>query len=172
MAFIQLLDNQKEKGWNLVVPRKEAVLNFYLTRPQRFRVKTRPKLVRKIEETNALYERLRGYSSDLRLINTALVTMDLSTLSCNQEHIAKAMFNGCIVRAFESSASGFSGDIEDRLCNLILYVTGLPVDDSQIDLLQSIYDHPYSSIIGKFVEQAYIDVMKKAYDFDTLYGGN
>lgn len=170
MAFRQLLDNQREKGWIPIISCQDALLDFYRTRPNPYRAKTRSEQIRKIEETDALYKRLKGFTSDLRLINTVLVTKGLPSLSCNQEHVAKAMFNGCIVQAFEKSASEFTGDIHDRLCNSIMFATSSP-DESYVDLLNSIYDHPYSFIVGQFVEQSYIDSMKKAYDFDTLYNG-
>lgn len=87
-------------------------------------------LLRKIEMTNALYNRLKGYSTDLKLMNSVLVTMDLPFLSCHHEEMAKAIFNGTIVRAFERSAKGFSGDFEDRLYNLIIELTGRDQEDA------------------------------------------
>jgi hypothetical protein len=91
-------------------------------------------------------------------------------LSCNQSHIAKAVFERCIILAFERSASGFVGDLEDRCFNALLHVTDPELMNGKPNV-ELVYRHPYSFIVGKFVEQSYIDAMKKAYDFDTLYGG-
>jgi len=126
-----------------------------------------PALLSKIEMTNALFNRLKGYSTDLKLINSVLMTMDLPLLSCNHEEMAKAIFNGTVVRAFERSAKGFSGDLEDRIYDLILDLTRR--DDE--DAWKIAHAHPYTFVYGEFVENSYTKTMRKAYDFDTLYSG-
>lgn len=97
-----------------------ALIEWYRTKPNRYRRKALVTQISKVHLTNALYKRLRGYSSDLELINLSLMTLGLPSMSCNQETTAKAVFQGTIVRAFEKSASAFSGDLEDRVFNLIL----------------------------------------------------
>jgi len=136
--------------------------------PNKFRRKAFLKQLCKIDATIALHKRLQGFSSCLTFIDVMLGLANLPSLSCNQEHVAKAMFNGCIVRAFEASASGFSGDTQDRLYNLMLITTR---DPSDIDMVEVPYSHPYAFCVGRFVDDAYMDCMKMARLFDTLYGG-
>ena len=169
-SFRVLLSRYSDRGW---VPIKDclgALFDFYSSKPNRYRRKTLAKLFRKIEETNALYERLCGYSGDLRLINTVLVTHRLPTLSCNQSHIAKAIFERSIILAFEKSASGFVGDLQDRCFNALMFATNEELMNGKPNE-NLVYHHPYSYIVGKYVEETYTSCMNKAYDFDTIYSG-
>jgi hypothetical protein len=169
-SFRVLLSTYLDRNWIPIKDCKFALLDYYQSEPNRYRRNTLSKRLAKIIETNALYERLSGYSGDLKLINTVLVTSRLPSLSCNQSHIAKAVFERCIILAFEKSASGFVGDLEDRCFNALLFVTDPELMNGKPDM-ELVYRHPYSFIVGKYVEQSYLDAMKKAYDFDTLYGG-
>lgn len=127
-----------------------------------------PALRRNLNTTHLLYRRLLGFASDLELINNVLVTKHLPSLSCNQRHIAEAVLIGAVVRTFEKSVSRFSGDCYDRLYHGLLLATSDENPDVSVEL---IYAHPFTYVYGLLVEQAYLDQMQKAYDFDTLMNG-
>ena len=98
------------------------------------------------------------------------MTHRLPTLSCNQSHIAKAIFERSIILAFEKSASGFVGDLQDRCFNALMFATSEELMDGKPNE-NLVYHHPYSYIVGKYVEETYTSCMNKAYDFDTIYSG-
>lgn len=71
-----------------------------------------------------------------------------------------------VVESFADSADKFAGDMKDRIFFLVLRVTG---DPELPDSLAT--DNPASFVIGKFVEDSYIQSMNRAYTIDTLMKG-
>jgi len=121
-----------------------------------------------VVQANAVYKLLRGTGNDRELINTILVTLHPSfkPLSCNQDKLGNSLIEMSVVQMFADSAEKFTGDLQDRLYNLTLYVTGVP--ELNDDVLSS---NPASHVIGKFVEESYIRSMNRAYTIDTIEGG-
>jgi hypothetical protein len=79
---------------------------------------------------------------------------------------SKGILINCIVRSFEEAASSYYGDVEMRLERALIHFTTGNEDRSD-----AVYAHPYAFVYGKYVEESYLSQMKRAYDFDTLYGG-
>lgn len=165
-GFFELLNTYLDRHWTPVIPMQEAAFTFYLTHPDRFRSRDRNRLEGKILDSMHLYKRLRGYDGDLNLIRHLQDRSDYPQLSCNMANKAKAFMSNCIVRCFEESASSFAGDMEHRLERALLHFTSYEDDQSEV-----VYAHPYSFVYGKYVEEAYLLQMKRAYDFDTIERG-
>jgi hypothetical protein len=166
LAFIETISHASDRGWIPNISLQDAVLTYYHTIPNRYRSKDRFRLDRKIIYSLHLYNRLKGYDGSLNILRTIMTFSDYPQLTCNMENKAKAMFNSCIVRCFEQAASSYFGDMQRRLETALLYFTG-----KDGDLWNVVYAHPYAYIYGKYVEESYLSQMKRAYDFDTIYGG-
>lgn len=164
-GFIELLNTSYDRGWIPETSMLNAALAFYQSSPFRFRRKSRLKQERKIKYSLLLFKRLSGYDETLNLVRTIQGDHDYPQLSCNMVNKAKAMLINCIVRSFESAASSYYGDLEMRLERALIYFTS---EDRDVD---AVYSHPYSYVYGKYVEESYLRQMKRAYDFDVLYGG-
>jgi len=167
IGFIELLDQQRLKGWIPVVSYQDAALNYYRSSPNRYRSRDRVRQENKVINSLHLYRRLRGYDETIELIRLIQSQFDYPQLSCNMVNKAKAILINCIVRCFEESASAFSGDLQMRLERALLYFTA----DVEGRNMEAVYAHPYAFVYGKYVEEAYLSQMKLAYDFDTLYSG-
>jgi hypothetical protein len=165
-GFIELLNTNFERGWTPVPSWREAVSIFYRTSPKRFRRKSFRVVEMKIERSLLLFKRLRGYDEVLNLIRTIQSHHDYPQLSCNMVNKAKAILVNCIVRSFEESASSYYGDIELRLERALMFYSAGTEDKTDV-----VYAHPYAFVYGRYVEEAYLSQMKRAYDFDVLYGG-
>jgi len=165
-GFIELLSLSREKGWIPVTSVRDAVFTFYHSRPAKVRLRDRPKQDVKIENSLLLYNRLKGYDESLNLIRKIMADFDYPQLTCNMTDKAKAMLINCIVRSFEEAASSYYGDMEHRLEIALLHFTGKIPEESDV-----VYAHPYAFVYGKYVEESYLSQMKRAYDFDTIYGG-
>jgi hypothetical protein len=165
-GFVELLFTNLDRGWIPDTSVLEAVLSFYRSRPNRYRLRARSSQERKIENSLLLYKRLRGYDESLNLIRKIQSDHDYPQLSCNMVNKAKAILINCIVRSFEESASSYFGDLELRLEKALIYFsTGTE------DRTGAVYAHPYAFVYGKYVEESYLSHMKRAYDYDVLYGG-
>lgn len=119
-------------------------------------------MVKSIQNSYSLYLRLNGIIDDLTLVRNVLMTSTSTLLSCNQLHVAKAVFNQCIVRTFEESARNYVGDMELRLERALIYFTGLNADMGEVVL-----STPFSYVVGKYFEEKYLSLMKQAYVADT-----
>jgi len=146
------------------------------------RSKDKPRIRNRIEEAQLLYQVRVGIANPINLVNHYLIRFAFPTLTCNMRNIAEAIISNVTVQLFEQSAAKFVGDKQDRLYRAILLYSAFPTVINSgrshpclrdIPLIQEtdqtdiVYSHPYSYIIGKFVEQAYYDAMKKAFTIDT-----
>jgi hypothetical protein len=166
IGFFELMKTNYDRGWRPVIPVLEAASLFYKTRPRKFRRKSFLIQERKIKRSYFLHKRLRGYDESLNLIRTIQGEHDYPQLSCNMINKSKGILINCIVRSFEEAASSYYGDVEMRLERALIYFTTGNEDRSD-----AVYAHPYAFVYGKYVEESYLSQMKRAYDFDTLYGG-
>lgn len=165
-GFIELLNDNFDKGWIPGLSWLNCCFTFYNSGPYSIRRKAKLVRDRKIEESLLLYKRLRGYDVTLSLIRKIQSFHDYPQLSCNMVNKAKAMLINCIVRSFEEAASSYFGDMELRLEKALMHYTSTSEDKTDV-----VYSHPYAFIYGTYVEESYLRQMKQAYDFDVLYGG-
>jgi hypothetical protein len=166
LSFFELIQTYRDKDWIPVTSSLKAAFDFYSTKPNHYKSSSIKKQFIKIKDSNYLHRRLCGYLNDLELVRMILMTFNYPRLTCNQMNIAKSMFINTIVQVFEESASSYSTDIHLRLERALMYFTSLEEDKSEV-----VYSHPYSFIVGKYVEETYLKTMKQAYDYDTLYSG-
>lgn len=115
---------------------------------------------------------MRGYIDDVSLINSFLKLTSSLHLSCNQTQIAKAIIVNTTVQVFEATASKFTGDLQDRIFNAVLLNSGLDHNGKTSLYLDAIYAHPYTYVIGKYVEESSVRQMKQASDRDMFNLGN
>ena len=167
LSFFELINTYTDKGWYPCISWLEAAFDFYSTQPNRFRRKTRMRQLSKVQDTYILYKWLKGYLSDSELVRMILMTLNYPLTSCCSQQVSKGLTVNTIVQVFEESASSYSTDIRLRLERALMYYTSLEGEDQS----EFVYAHPYSFVVGKFVEETYLQTMKKAYDFDTLYSG-
>jgi len=119
-----------------------------------------------------LYDNIKGYIDDTQLVNSLIgLTSSFPLLSCNQRDIAKGVIVNATVQCFEATASLFTGDIKDRIFNAILLNSDTSIIGTK-EILEAIYYHPYTYVIGKYVEESYISQMKQASERDTFNLGN
>jgi hypothetical protein len=167
LGFFELLTQFYKKGWSPNISWFRVATDFYLSHPNRFRRKALTKQISKVEDSYIMYKRLNGHLSDSELIRHFLMTLNYPLTSCCSQTLSKDLFVNTIVQVFEQSASSYSTDIMLRLERALMYYTDLEGEDRS----EFVYAHPYSFVVGKFVEETYLLTMKKAYDFDTLYSG-
>jgi hypothetical protein len=167
VGFIELIKNQRKRGWIPSTSLLDAVLAFYTKGPFTIRKKDRFKEVSRIKELLHLTMWKEGYDgSSLYLIRQVQSRFDYPQLSCNMLDIAKAMLNNCIVQCFSESASTYASKVQSNLEKALLHFSAY--DDDRISAL---YAHPYAYIYGKYVEEAYLSEMKMARDNDTVGQG-
>jgi hypothetical protein len=167
LGIFEMMSQFYEKGWYPNTSMLRAATDFYLTKPNRYRLSSISKQISKINDSYILHKRLRGHLSDIEVVRYFLLTLNYPLTGCCSQTLSKDLFINCIVQVFEQSASSYSTDIACRLERALMYYTNFVNED----LSGVVYAHPFSFIIGKFVEETYLSIMKKAYDFDTLYSG-
>lgn len=115
--------------------------------------------ITRLELAKAVYDYSRGIISDSVLINTYLMTLNLETIGCNRSKISKDIMIRAIVSTFMYTAGKVAGDAQDRLFKAILRYTQDGERNSQV--LTAIYNHPYCFIVGRFIEESYLEQMSK-----------
>jgi hypothetical protein len=159
----------------------ESAFSIYCIKYQ-VRSKDKPRIFNRMIEAHLLYRVRVGIANPINLVNHYLDNLAFPILTCNMRNIAEAIISNVTVQLFEQSAAKFVGDRQDRLFRAILLYSAFPTVINSgrshpclrdIPLIKDtdqtclVYSHPYAFVIGQFVEQAYIDGMKKAFITDT-----
>jgi hypothetical protein len=184
-ALIEFMYISASRGVKFSVPLLDCALSYYF-RVNTVRSKDKPRIISRMMEAQYLYKVRLGLSSPLSFINYELERLRFPLLSCNQVNIAVAILSNVTVQLFEKSVAKFVGDKQDRLFRAILLFSALPsvvisgrshplLRDiplvKNVDQTDTIYSHPYSFIIGRFVEEAYTKGLKEAFTRDTTGKG-
>lgn len=115
--------------------------------------------ISRIKLAKAVYDYSRGIINDLTLVNIMLMTLNLNTIGCSGSKISNDIMIRTIVTTFLYTAGKTAFDVKDRLFNAILLYSNEGERNSEI--LNAVYNHPYCYIVGKFVEESYLEQMSK-----------
>lgn len=170
-TFIDYLHTLVNRGFCPTYTIMNCVTSFYkISEP--WRAKAHKQRISRIEQAGALYNNIRGIVDDIQLVNSLIgLTSSSKLLSCNQRDIAKGVIVNATVQCFEATASQFTGDLKDRIFHAILENSDHSIIGTK-EILEAIYFHPYTYVIGKYVEETYISQMKQASERDTFSLGN
>lgn len=184
-ALIEFMYISVSRGVKFSVPILDSALSYYFI-SYTVRSKDKPRIRDRMMEAQLLYKVRSGMVNPVSLINNQLERFRFPLLSCNMREVAEAILSNVTVQLFEKSAAKFVGDKQDRLFKAILLFSSFPsirhmgrshplLKDVPLveekDLTHVVYAHPYSFIIGHFVEEAYTRSMQKAFTIDTTGGG-
>lgn len=180
-ALIEFMYILEGRGLNFSHSLLDSAFSYYCIR-NTVRSKDKPRIRNRIEEAQLLYKVRVGIANPINLVNHYLIRFAFPVLTCNMRPIAEAIISNVTVQLFEQSAAKFVGDKQDRLFKALMLYSSFPTVTNSgrshpclkdIPLVQMtdqtsiVYSHPYSFIIGEFVEQAYIKAMKEAFTIDT-----
>jgi hypothetical protein len=180
-ALIEFMYISTRRGVKFSLPLLDCAFSYYCTR-YTVRSKDKPRIYSRMYEAQLLYKVRTGLINPINLVNHYFNYFGFTHLSCNMKHIADAIISNVTVQLFEKSSAKFVGDKQDRLFRALLLYSAFPTiinsgrshpllkdiplikESDQTDI---IYSHPYSYIIGEFIENAYSRSMKEAYTIDT-----
>lgn len=184
-ALIEFMYISVSRGVKFSVPILDCALSYYF-RVNTVRSKDKPRIKSRMMEAQLVYKIRTGMINPISLINNQLRKFNFPLLSCNMTDVAFAIISNVNVQLFEKSSAKFVGDKQDRLFNALLLFTAFPIVHhdgrshpalkdipliQEKDLHEVVYAHPYSFIVGEFVENAYLKSMRSAFINDTTGKG-
>jgi len=164
--FYNEIINHKEKGWIPVISASNNVLQYYDKLFPIYRRKSKKRRENKVLLLECLYKRLAGHSSDAELVNLVLVGMGLPTMSCNFNNRYPSIIRTAIIEALRKCIIECQGDTKDRIYSALIEATG-PSYCNDENAINSIYNHPFTYIVGEYCENSYIELCKTLKEYEN-----